>query len=120
MKEIPLLTPSDVELRVSQIQQTNYGCYVTLLCYKDARCDMKVLDAVFGPMNWTRTHEIINGNLFCTVSIWDEVKEQPNRMLALKVILKQPKVKLQTVSSGPAPMLELAVNCMSPPRSDSN
>ena len=76
MKEIPLLTPSDVELRVSQIQQTNYGCYVTLLCYKDARCDMKVLDAVFGPMNWTRTHEIINGNLFCTVSIWDEVKEQ--------------------------------------------
>ena len=74
MKEIPLLTPSDVELRVSQIQQTNYGCYVTLLCYKDARCDMKVLDAVFGPMNWTSTHE----------------------------------------------MLELAVNCMSPPRSDSN
>lgn len=76
MKDIPLLTPSDVELRVSQIQQTNYGCYVTLLCYKDARCDMKVLDAVFGPMNWTRTHEIINGNLFCTVSIWDDVKEQ--------------------------------------------
>lgn len=34
---IPLLTPNDVELRVSQIQQTSYGIYVTLLCYKDAR-----------------------------------------------------------------------------------
>ena len=76
MKDIPLLTPSDVELRVAQIQQTQYGYYVTLLCYKDARCDMRVLDAVFGSMNWTRTHEVINGNLFCTVSIWDEDKKQ--------------------------------------------
>lgn len=76
MKEIPLLTPSDVELRVSQIQQTNYGFYVTLLCYKDARCDMNVLDAVFGPMNWKRSHEVLNGNLFCTVSLWDEDKHQ--------------------------------------------
>ena len=76
MKEIPLLTPSDVELRVSQIQQTNYGFYVTLLCYKDARCDMNVLDAVFGPMNWKRSHEVLNGNLFCTVSLWDEDKQQ--------------------------------------------
>ena len=31
-KEIPLLTPADVELRVAQIQQTTYGTYVTLLC----------------------------------------------------------------------------------------
>ncbi len=76
VKEIPLLTPADVELRVSQIQQTNYGLYVTLLCYKDARCDMNVLDAVFGPMNWKRSHEILNGNLFCTVSLWDEDKQQ--------------------------------------------
>lgn len=76
MKDIPLLTPADVELRVSQLQQTTYGYYVNLLCYKDARCDMKVLDTVFGPMNWTRTHEVINGNLFCTVSIWDEDKKQ--------------------------------------------
>lgn len=49
---IPLLTPNDVELRVSQIQQTSYGIYVTLLCYKDARCDMRILDSVYGPMNW--------------------------------------------------------------------
>ena len=56
---IPLLTPNDVELRVSQIQQTSYGTYVTLLCYKDARCDMRILDSVYGPMNWQSSHEMI-------------------------------------------------------------
>lgn len=76
MKEIPLLTASDVELRVAQIQQTNYGPYVSLICYKDARCDMKMLDSVFGPMNWKRSHEILDGKLFCTVSVWDDCKEQ--------------------------------------------
>ena len=75
-KEIPLLTPADVELRVAQIQQTKYGNYVTLLCYKDARCDMNILDDVFGRNNWKRTHEVLNGNLFCIVSIWDEEKQQ--------------------------------------------
>ena len=91
MKDIPLLTPADVELRVSQLQQTTYGYYVNLLCYKDARCDMKVLDTVFGPMNWTRTHEVINGNLFCTVSIWDEDKKawlsdrDPNIILSIEL-----------------------------------
>lgn len=73
---IPLLTPNDVELRVSQIQQTSYGIYVTLLCYKDARCDMRILDSVYGPMNWQRSHEMIGGNLFCTISIWDKEKQQ--------------------------------------------
>ena len=34
---IPLLTPNDVELRVSQIQQPSYGIYVTLFIYKNAR-----------------------------------------------------------------------------------
>jgi hypothetical protein len=75
-KEIPLLTPTDVELRVSQIQQNSYGTYVTLLCYKDARCDMNILDEVFGRTNWKRTHEVLNGNLFCILSIWDEEKQQ--------------------------------------------
>ena len=75
-KEIPLLTPADVELRVSQIQQTSYGNFVTLLCYKDARCDMNILDEVFGRTNWKRSHEVLNGNLFCILSIWDEEKQQ--------------------------------------------
>lgn len=72
--EIPLLSAQDVELRVNQIQQSQYGTYVTLLCYKDARCDMKMLDLVFGPMNWKREHQLIGDNLYCTVSVFDEYK----------------------------------------------
>lgn len=76
MKEIPLLTANDVELRVGSIQQTSYGTYATLLVYKDARCDMRILDETFGMMNWKREHCVINGALFCTVSVWDEEKQQ--------------------------------------------
>lgn len=73
MKKIPLLTAKDVECRIQSISQKNYA---TLLLYKDARVDMKILDEVFGPMNWQRKHELINGNLFCTVLIWDAEKNQ--------------------------------------------
>ena len=75
-KEIPLLTASDVDLRVAQLIQTKNGTYANLLVYKNARVDMKILDEVFGPMNWARSHSVIDGRLFCTVSVWDEVKEQ--------------------------------------------
>ena len=71
-----MLTGSDVELRVAQIQQTNYGIYAVLLAYKSARVDMSYLDEIFGPMNWSRSHSVIDGRLFCTVSIWDEDKQQ--------------------------------------------
>ena len=74
MNKIPLLTPNDVELRVGSIQQTSYGVYANLLVYKDARCDMRILDQTFGMMNWKREHSVINGSLFCTVSIWDSEK----------------------------------------------
>jgi hypothetical protein len=36
---------------------------------------MRLLDEVYGPSNWQRTHEMIGGNLFCRVSIWDEEKK---------------------------------------------
>ncbi len=45
------------------------------MLYKDARCDMKILDETVGPENWQRSHELINGNLFCNVSIYDEEKK---------------------------------------------
>ena len=37
---------------------------------------MKILDETVGPENWKRSHELINGNLFCNVSIWDEGKKE--------------------------------------------
>ena len=72
MKEIPLLTANDVECRIKKI--TNEGA--VLLLYKTARVDMRILDEVYGSMNWQRHHEVINNNLFCTISVWDLEKSQ--------------------------------------------
>lgn len=72
MKPFRLLTIDDIECRVSTV--TANGC--SLLLYKDARCDMKILDETVGPENWQREHIVINGNLFCNVSIYDEDKKQ--------------------------------------------
>lgn len=67
-----LLTAKDVELRTAQIKKTNYGVYITLLVYKNARVDMKMLDKMFGQLGWQRHHKEIDGRLYCTISVWDE------------------------------------------------
>ena len=71
MKEIRTLKASEIECRAQQVKQN--GCII--LVYKDARVDMKILDETFGNGNWQRTHEVINGNLFCNVEIWDTDKK---------------------------------------------
>lgn len=68
--EIRQLNADEIECRVQSVKET--GCI--LLLYKDARCDMRILDEVFGVTGWQRSHEIINGNLFCTVEIFDSEK----------------------------------------------
>lgn len=70
MKEIRLLKPDDIEVR---IQSANKGG-ARLLLYKNARVDMNILDETFGPMNWQRSHSRDNQN--CTVSVWDDEKKQ--------------------------------------------
>lgn len=72
MKSFRNLTAEDIECRVNTISEK--GC--SLLLYKDARCDMKILDETVGAENWKRSHELINGNLFCNVSIYDESKKE--------------------------------------------
>lgn len=47
---------------------------MTLLLYKDARCDMQLLDETVGPLNWKREHTRDNAN--CIVSIYDESKKE--------------------------------------------
>lgn len=64
--EFPLLTADDIEVRVATIRQNG----LSLLLYKNARCDMRLLDSM--GLTWQRSHQVINGNLFCTVSIYDE------------------------------------------------
>ncbi len=76
MKEftIPLLTEQDIDCRVQSVSKSKNGKVgAVLLLYKDARVDMRILDLVFGPGNWQRTHEVINENLFCTIEICDLV-----------------------------------------------
>lgn len=62
------LNADEIECRVGAV--TDKGC--SLLLYKNARVDMALLDEVVGPLNWMRSHELINGNLFCTVSVRDK------------------------------------------------
>ena len=70
------LRADEVELRAAQCGMTRSNKpYATLLIYKDARVDQRILDETFGPMNWQRSHEIIDGRLYCTVSIWDDDKQ---------------------------------------------
>ena len=69
---IRTLNANEIDVRVQMVKENGY----LALLYKDARADMKLLDETFGTLGWQRHHEIINGNLFCTVSIWDNEKKQ--------------------------------------------
>ena len=64
------LREEDIECRVAQAKENG----VSLLLYKDARCDQNILDETVGAMNWQRYHNRENAN--CVVSIWDEDKQQ--------------------------------------------
>ena len=53
MKEIRLLRADEIDARISTVN--SYG--VGILLYKDARCDMNILDETFGNMNWQRKQQ---------------------------------------------------------------
>lgn len=75
MAAIRRLYADEIEVRAAECRESRSGKpYASLLLYKDARVDQKVLDETFGPMNWQRSHQIIDGRLYCTVSIWDADK----------------------------------------------
>ena len=68
MNKFRKLRADEIECRVSQINEKG----LTLLLYKDARCDMRILDETVGPMHWQREHVLIDGQLFCRVGIQEE------------------------------------------------
>ena len=57
------LKADEIDCRVSQIESN----WCSLLLYKDARCDMNILDETVGALNWKREHKRENAN--CVVSI---------------------------------------------------
>ena len=72
MNEIRLLRADEIECRISTVNEKG----VSLLLYKDARVDQKILDETYGPFNWKRSHMSIDGNLYCTVEVFDPEKNE--------------------------------------------
>lgn len=67
------LNPDEVDVRIGSIGKN--GEWITLLLYKDARCDMSILDETVGPENWQRDHFECKGNLYCKVGINTNYKD---------------------------------------------
>lgn len=65
---------SDLEFRIGRkLGNTNKYNFIP---YKNARVDQKRLDRVVGTGYWQRKHEIIDGNLYCSVGIYNpDIKE---------------------------------------------
>lgn len=67
INEIRLLNADEIECRIAVINEKG----LSLLLYKDARVDQRILDETFGMFGWKRSHQSIDGNLYCTVEIRD-------------------------------------------------
>ena len=66
MKEFRNLRADEIQVRPTN---TKYKGSALLLLYKDARCDMNILDETVGPMNWCKKYYEVKGNLYCSVGI---------------------------------------------------
>lgn len=66
------LTADEIEIRIGMCKENG----LTLLLYKDARCDMAILDETVGAENWEREHYECKGNLFCKVGINTNYKKE--------------------------------------------
>lgn len=64
---IRLLKANEIECRTATVNEKG----LSLLLYKDARVDQRILDETFGVFGWKRSHQCIDGNLYCTVEIYD-------------------------------------------------
>lgn len=70
----PLLSPKDIEVRMgNKIKDSND---VNLLLYQDARKTVDYLNEVVGSFNWQIKYEQIGEQIYGTLSIWDEIKQQ--------------------------------------------
>ena len=63
----------DIDFRVQSI---NKGGYATILAYKDARYDMRILDEVAGVGFWQKNYKISDGNRYCGIGVYVEALQQ--------------------------------------------
>lgn len=77
MTAIRKLYASEIECRVAQCGKKKDGtAWCSILLYKDARVDMRILDEVYGPLNWQREHNLIGDRLYCTIKVYDAEKKE--------------------------------------------
>lgn len=72
MIEIPLLTSEDIEVKIKQVTKSG----ALALLYKTARVDRRILNEVFGVLNWTNDYKVVKDNLYCGIGIRENA-DQP-------------------------------------------
>lgn len=65
---IRLLRADEIECRAASVSEKGVG----LLLYKDARVDQRILDETFGIFGWKRSHQCMDGKLYCTVEVYNK------------------------------------------------
>lgn len=65
-----LLKASEISCRVQQIGEKG----LLLLLYVTSRDGQKRLDDKYGPLGWQDSYQVIDGDLYCTISAWDKDK----------------------------------------------
>lgn len=66
------LKAEEIDCRIQSINDKG----LMLLLYKDARVDQNILDEKLGVFGWQRSHQVIDGRLYCAVSVYDKEKGQ--------------------------------------------
>lgn len=67
-----LLKPKEISCRVQSINENG----LSLLLYVTSRAGQNLLDEKYGPLGWQDSYREIGGELYCTISAWDESKQQ--------------------------------------------
>lgn len=69
------LKANEINVRIARVKDTEKSRGVTLLLYKDARCDANILDETVGSENWTNRFYECKGNLYCSLGIRNNADE---------------------------------------------
>ena len=72
------LNANEISVRIGQVKYDDAKKITgaSLLLYKDARVDMKILDEMYGTFGWQKSYEKIGDSLFCKISVYDITKNQ--------------------------------------------
>lgn len=101
------LKAEEIECRVGTVSKNGSG--LSLLLFKNARCDANILDETVGPENWQCEFYECKGTLFCKVGIlverdgdyhewvWKDDAGSPSNMEAAKGEASDALTKLRRI-----------------------